>query len=276
MNEFKSWNSYRNFANRVRRTNRYIRALEDDDFLREVLRTSASRIRDVPAGSGLWRAQLGHDWRPHYEGDLHVDDLPAQYLPDRMKPLPDRATEGRANPKGIPVLYLSTRKKTAMSEVRPWLGSLVSCARFQTTRDLKIVDFSVHHGSGFMFYFSEPDASKREEAVWRQIDRAFSEPTTAADDTADYVPTQVIAELFRNEGYDGIAYKSAFGKKGYNVVLFDPADAELTSCILFEAKFLKFRFEQSGNPYWVEKDGSLKTVYVADVRPLPPSEEDEP
>ena len=272
MNEFKSWNSYRHFADRVRRTNRYIRAPEDDDFLHEVLRTSASRIRDVPAGSVLWRAQLGHDWRPYYEGDRYVDDLPTQYLPDRMKPLPDRATEGRANPKGIPVLYLSTRKKTAMSEVRPWLGSRVSCARFETTRDLKIVDFSVHHGSGFVFYFSEPDASKREEAVWRQIDRAFSEPTTAADDTADYVPTQVIAELFRNEGYDGIAYKSAFGKKGYNVVLFDPADAELTSCILFEAKSLKFRFKQSGNPYWVEKDGSLKTVYVAEVSPLPLSE----
>ena len=58
-------------------------------------------------------------------------------------------------------------------------------------RTLKIVDFSVHHGSGFVFNFSEPDASKREEAVWRQIDRAFSEPTTAADDTADYVPIQV-------------------------------------------------------------------------------------
>ena len=276
MNEFKSWRSYRNFANRVRRKARYIRTPEDEDFLCEVLRTSASRIRDVPTGTGMWRAQLGHAWKPHYEGDRHVADLPAAYLPARMKPLPGRATEGRANPKGIPVLYLSTRKKTAMSEVRPWLGSLVSCAHFTTTRDLKIVDFSIHHDSGFVLYFSEPDASKREEAIWRQIDRAFSEPTMAADDTADYVPTQVIAELFRNEGYDGIAYKSAFGKKGYNVVLFDPDDAELTSCTLFEAKSLRFGFEQSDNPYWVKKDGTTKMVYVADVKPIPPSEESEP
>ena len=276
MNEFKSWNSYRNFANRVRSKTRYIRTPEDDDFLREVLRTSESRIRELPAGTGLWRAQLGHDWRPHYEGDRHVGDLPAQYSPDRMKPLQDRATEGRANPKGIPVLYLSTRKKTAMSEVRPWLGSLVSCAHFSTTRDLTIVDFSVRHGSGFMLYFSEPDAPKREEAVWTQIDRAFSKPTTTGDDTADYVPTQVIAELFKNEGYDGIAYKSAFGKKGYNIVLFDPADAELTYCTLFEAESLKFSFKQSGNPYWVEEDGSTKTVYIAEVKPIPSSEEAEP
>lgn len=190
-----------------------------------------------------------------------------------MKPLPERAKEGGSNPKGILVLHLSTRKKTVMSEVRPWLGSPVSCAHFTTVRDLKIVDFSVHHDSGFGIYFSEPDAPEQEAAVWRQIDRAFSEPTTAADCTTDYVPTQVIAEVFRNQGYDGIAYKSAFGKKGYNIVLFDPGDAELTSCILFKARSLKFSFEQSGNPYWVEKDGSAKTAYVADVRPVPTSEE---
>ena len=276
MNEFNSWNSYRNFAKRVRREARYIRTPEDDDFLREVIRTSKSRIRELPAGFGLWRAQLGHDWRPFCQDGQYIDDLPAAYPPERMKPLPGHATEGRANPKGIPVLYLATHRKTAMSEVRPWLGSLVSCAYFRTTRPLEIVDFSVRHGSGYVFYFGEPNASKREEAVWRQIDRAFSEPTTAGDDTADYAPTQVIAELFKNKGCDGIAYKSAFGKKGYNIALFNPADAELTSCALFEAKSLKFRFEQSDNPYWVDKDRTTKTMHVADVRPVPPSEETDP
>ena len=215
-------------------------------------------------------------WRdvrfPFYQDDEYIDDLPAAYSPERMKPLQDRAAEGRANSKGIPVLYLSTHRKTAMSEVRPWLGSLVSCAHFKTTRALKIVDFSVYHHSRSTLYLSEPDPSKREEAVWTQIDRAFSEPTTPADNAADYVPTQVIAELFKNEGLDGIAYKSAFGKKGYNIVLFDPADAELTSCALFEAKSLKFRFEQSDNPYWVDANGVMKTTSVTDVRPLPPAE----
>ena len=275
-NGFNSWNSYRHFANRVRRQTRFIRTSDDEEFLREVVCTAATRIRDLPLGFGLWRAQLGDDWRPFYQDDEYIDDLPAAYSPERMKPLQDRAAEGRANPKGIPVLYLSTHRKTAMSEVRPWLGSLVSCAHFNTTRAVKIVDFSVYHDSGFVLYFSEPDASKREEAVWKQIDRAFSEPTTPADDTADYVPTQLIAELFKNEGLDGIAYKSAFGKKGYNIVLFNPADAELTSCALFEAKSLKFRFEQSDNPYWIDTDGLAKTVSVTDVRPLPPAENTDP
>lgn len=261
MNEFKSWNSYRHFADRVRRKSRYIRTPEDNDFLREILRTSNNCIIDVSAGTGLWRAQIGHDWRPHCEGDRHVGDLPAAHPPDRMKPLQGRAMEGRANPKGIPVLYLSTHKKTAMSEVRPWLGSLVSCAHFRTIRDLKIVDFSVHHSSRPMLYYSrEPSARERETEVWTQIALAFSKPTTTDDDTADYVPTQVIAEFFKNEGYDGIAYKSAFGKKGYNIVLFNPADADLIRCALFEVEGLKLRFEERDNPYWIDKDGAAKTI----------------
>lgn len=276
MNEFRSWRSYRDFAYRVRRKSRYIRTPEDEDFLREVLRTSESRIMDLPEGTGLWRAQLGHVWRPRCEGDRHVDDVPAAFPPERMKPLLGRATEGRANPKGIPVLYLSTRRKTAMSEVRPWLGSMVSCARFRITRSLRIVNFSVHQDCGFVVYFKEPDASKREDAVWKHIDRSFSEPTTSADDTADYVPTQLIAELFKSEGYDGIAYKSAFGKKGYNIILFDPAVAELTHCTLFEASSLKFGFRQSDKPHRVENDGSTETARVTDVRPVPSSEETQP
>ena len=137
-----------------------------------------------------------------------------------------------------------------MSEVRPWLGSLVSCAQFRTTRPLKIMDFSVFHGRGFVYCFDEPDDSETEKAVWTQIDQAFSEPTTSSDNIADYVPTQVIAELFKTEGYDGIAYRSAFSDDGYNIALFNLADAELAACALHEAKSLKYSFSQIDNPYY--------------------------
>lgn len=44
-----------------------------------------------------------------------------------MKPLSNSASEGRANPKGIPYLYVATDKETAMSEVRPSLGAIPFC-----------------------------------------------------------------------------------------------------------------------------------------------------
>ena len=54
-----------------------------------------------------------------------------------------------------------------------------------------------------MWGFYEPDPAEREKAVWAHIGQAFSEPMTRRDDSADYVPTQIIAELFKREGFDG-------------------------------------------------------------------------
>ena len=59
-----------------------------------------------------------------------------------MMPLPDRANEGRVNPKGIPCLYFSSDRDTAMTETRPWIGSLVSVAQFVMLRELTVVDWS--------------------------------------------------------------------------------------------------------------------------------------
>jgi hypothetical protein len=164
-------------------------------------------------------------------------------------------------------LYLSTRTETAMSEVRPWIGSLVPCALFRAVRDLNIVDLSVNHGKGVVFYFEEPNAKKKEEAVWTHIDQAFSTPITSEDDVAEYVPTQIIAELFKSEGYDGIAYKSAFGEDGYNIALFNIDDAKLVSCILHEVRAAQFTFQQKDNPYWVEEDGTIKTLTIEVIGP---------
>ena len=270
MSEFKNWNSYRLFENRIRHQRRYFRTQEDDDFLQKILDTSASRVKTLQKDSTLFRAQLGHDWGPIDENDQDFK-IPVAYPPKRMKPLANSAIEGRANPKGIPVLYAANKMKTAISEVRPWVGSLVSCAQFKSTRALKIMDLSIYHSKGIKFYFSEPDDSERDKVVWTHIDQAFSEPTTSGDDTAEYVPTQVIAELFKNNGFDGIAYKSVFGDDGYNLALFDLADAELTNCCLYQVKDIDLSFKQIDNPYWVEADGRTKTIKIETVGPSRPS-----
>lgn len=62
-----------------------------------------------------------------------------------MKPLPDHAKEGRVNPVGIPVLYLASTEESAISEIRPWVGSEVSAPQFKVLRDLKAVNLSLGH-----------------------------------------------------------------------------------------------------------------------------------
>lgn len=273
MSQFKSSMSYSHFAHRVRHTSRFIRTADDEAFLEEVVRTARTRIREVPAGLELWRAQLGHDWKPVYEGDQYRGELPEPYPPERMKPVPEHAAEGRANPKGIPVLYLSTHKETAMSEVRPWPGSLITCALFCIVRPLEIVDFSLFSDRVPTAVFCGPDPSEREEAVWTDIDRAFSQPTVRGDASTAYVPTQLLAELFRDQGYAGIAYKSVFGSDCYNFALFDLADAVLTNCHIFEAESLEFQFEEYGvnYSYWIDEKGARKSIQLEVVGPAPSS-----
>lgn len=268
LGEFKSWQSYRDFERRIKSECRFIRSDEDQQFLRTVLETSKDRVRLLPADRNLWRAQLGCDWEPQFEEGVHVGDLERPFPQARMKPIPNEVRENRANPRGIPCLYLSTRKETAMSEVRPWIGSLISCGLFKTARELRIVDFSVHHDKTSNFYFEEPDATEREQSVWTNIDQAFSNPVTREDVSTDYIPTQVIAEFFKCEGYDGIAYKSTFGKDGYNVALFNLNDAALTYCELHEVKAAEFTFDKTANPYWVKDDRTTITTEITDIRPV--------
>jgi hypothetical protein len=246
MDEFKSWHSYSDFESVVRNENRYFRNQNIGQFLKTVLETSKNKKIDLPKKKYLWRAQLGHDWRPIYQEDELIADEPAPFPPSRMKPLVHEAAEGRANPKGIPYLYLATTKETAMAEARPWKGSLISVGQFETQKDMVLINCANHH-KGFVLYFEEPDAEKKEQAVWSEIDKAFSEPVTLNDRVADYVPTQILAEFFKTNGFDGIFYKSALGE-GNNIVLFDIESATLVNCKLFETEKISFDFQQAANP----------------------------
>ncbi|MEL0613604.1 RES domain-containing protein [Marinomonas arenicola] len=118
----------------------------------------------------MWRAQNGHGWRPHYDEDpdtneqIFVTDLVCPYPFERMKPLKGSASEGRANAKGIHCLYVTSDKETAMSEVRPWLGSIMSVGQFKLLKDLKVIVFAPNEPvskTDFPFYFSEPSDSKK-------------------------------------------------------------------------------------------------------------------
>lgn len=98
----------------------------------------------------------------------------------------------------------------------------------------------------------EPPPKDREQSVLNHIDKAFAKPVNPSDDIADYVPTQIIAELFKSEGFDGITYRSSLGD-GHNIALFDLDVAELINCFLFEVKSVKFNFDEAANPYFVRK-----------------------
>jgi hypothetical protein len=254
--EFASWDSFNRFTRSVRHRRRYVWTDEESAFLATVRATIHDRDVELPEGMILYRAQRGIDWdiRTDDHGN-EISEEPVGYGPARMKPRVNQATEGRANPAGIPVLYLGTTEQTAISEVRPWVGASVSVAQFKILRTLRALDLSRGHGKlsigeiTFRQLFGEEptDPETKEKAVWTDIDNAFSRPVTLSDDAADYVPTQILAELFRDAGYDAIIYKSQFAEKGFNIVLFNPDDADAINCAPYEVTALEVSFKQSGN-----------------------------
>jgi hypothetical protein len=114
----------------------------------------------------------------------------------------------------------------------------VTVAQFKALKNLKIVDCCSFHGRNNLL-----NNDRREDVIWTEIDNAFSEPTTGRDDVAEYAPTQILAELFRSKGYDGIAYKSIFSPShksdAYNLAFFDLAVAECLEPKICQVKSLR-------------------------------------
>lgn len=265
--EFDSWRSYQDFAERVRRNRRFVWENEDRRFLETVLATNRNRDTEITAGSIWFRAQQGVKCLVDDQGSLvEIRGLPAE----RMRPLRDRAREGRANSSGIPVLYLASMLDIAISEVRPWVGSDISVATFRILRDLKAIDLSITFGSSpldFLIYGQlltgeTIDAEGKTTIVWADIDNAFSQPVTWSDSSADYVPTQILSELFMDAGYDAIAYRSQFGDDGYNLALFSLDDAEIVDCAPYRVDSIEVGFSQIGHPWFLRDDNNTAEMDV--------------
>ena len=248
---FKTFYDYLKFELLVKNTNHYSYYPWGESFLETLLYTSESRRAVIPKDEILWRSQLGksESRKVHWEEGVYDDTSPLPHYAERMKPRFGMAPEGRINPKGISYLYLSTDQETAMAECRPWLQAPISLGRFITTKELSIVDFSKDRYTpvSIMDLGKEKyDKHFVEMVIWGQVNKAFTEPISNSDFKADYTPTQVIAELFKNENFDGIKYKSALGT-GQNIALFDLNSAELTHCYLYSTKEISYIFEPVEN-----------------------------
>lgn len=198
-------------------------------LLNAVRDSCASRIIELQPGNLLLRAQLGHGW----------NEMPTRIPFDhkRMKPLPCQ-TEGRLNARGTACLYMARSEHTAMSEVRPWKGEYISVGKFYTNRVLRLIDCTSREEGWY-------EAKTSDKAAWGDLNAAFAEPVMASDHAGDYIPTQILAEVFRREGYDGVQYRSSVDHCGTNVALLHPEDADCTEVSLRRTTDVTFHFGPS-------------------------------
>lgn len=149
-----------------------------------------------------------------------------------------KATAGRANPLGIPYLYLCKNEETTYYEVRALYLDKLAIGSFKTTRDLNILDFA----SALSLYYAYNNSTiSLSEVIAKQkilqlISSDLSKPLRRYDSELEYVPTQLICEYCKINGIDGICFNSSLHNGGVNVVLFDSSSAE---CIKVKSREIR-------------------------------------
>lgn len=141
----------------------------------------------------------------------------------------EKAKGQRANPSGIPMLYLASDPATALWEIRGEPGSEVSLATVVLKKDIQIVDLTNIPNMKSAFQYGDnlqQEISYR--AIFRCLSDALSEPIQSDNSDIDYVPTQYLSEAIKASKFGGMKYKSSLSPTGWNCVLFNVHSAKAT------------------------------------------------
>lgn len=232
---FKQKEAFKNYFHEVTRENRFILSDSSKEFLDDFRCQLDDFVYRLNFDDELYRAQIG------CKISLN-DNYKKPFDPDRMYPLIDKAREGRANPKGIPFLYVATEEETAIGEIRPWIGNFVSVAIMRPEKDLLLVDFTRKKTISELKIQNNNGNVVTDYIVWGAINNEFAKPVTRSDNVAEYIPTQILAEVVKSEGFDGIKYKSSLGK-GDNIALFSPKSLIIDDVELYEITKLEHSYD---------------------------------
>mgnify|MGYP001045856302 CR=1 FL=1 len=181
-----------------------------EDFLSETMQFPASALFVsikllVDAEHGKFK-NIYEDWRKEYQPFLGYNERASDAPPS------DIVTEGRANPRHISYLYAASDVNTAISEIRPMNGQIVSVATIEIQKELKIYGFDKKRIWDDTHNFAD-------QIELSYIAELFSMPCYG--DETKYLPTQYICDYIRSLGYDGIRYDSSLCSGGHNIALFD-------------------------------------------------------
>lgn len=146
---------------------------------------------------------------------------------DQMGAPPKRlSSHGRANPAGIPYLYLGSLPETAIAEIRPHTGEHACVADF-TIPEIQVVD--LRNPRKLVSPFILSDASEIGQLLadlpfLERLGEELTRPIQPAGAAIDYIPSQYLCEFIKKSGFDGVVYRSSVSD-GINLALFDPKQA---------------------------------------------------
>lgn len=226
--------------------------LNDGEIVRQRFSPSEMYKSEALARWGTLRDELMHKNRYFLDEPLDTDrlkellnHLPADDLPqiwyrarirtgneiytinDMGAPPKRLASHGRANPPGIPYLYLGSKPDTAVAEVRPHTGEVACVATFTIAPPLHAVDLRNPRNLVSPFLLGDAGAIGQLRADIPFLERLGDEltrPVLPQGAAIDYIPSQYLCEFIKKSGFDGVVYRSAVSD-GINFALFNPEKA---------------------------------------------------
>lgn len=157
------------------------------------------------------------------------------------KPPMETATAGRANPQGIPYLYLSTDEKTTLYEARASYFDYVTIGKFRLKEDIKVVKLRTVE---ILSPFEEDIFEKLLYQPFLQgLENDLSKPIRRFESDLDYLPTQYLCEFIKHVGFDGVEYGSAMNKGGINLAIFDDSKFECIDRSIVEVNNIEISFD---------------------------------
>lgn len=214
------------FASEIKEKNRFFISQTLD---LELLESTLTRFaKTYPIGTEFYRARIS-------DGPLSAESL--------GKPPKNKTSPGRANPIGIPYLYISDQEETTLYETRVSLHESISVGRFVLRAPLNVISLKNIANYG-PFEIQDRGFEIEEFMLVRpyllRLEEELSKPVRKQDVNLDYLPTQYLCEFIKSLGFDAVEYRSAMADGGYNLAVFDDKNLECISTKHYQVKGLKY------------------------------------
>ena len=222
---FAAINTWYDFAKEIKHSNRYFIKSDIIDRISEIITKYSSTIA---INTLVFRARIGSS------KDYNKGIIPLSASEMGFPPV-EKTRNGRSNPQGISYLYSASDIETAIAEVRPWKSAHVSIGHIYITKNLNVIDIT-----------SERDEHNPYEDEMRSvINFELSRPINPSEADMEYIPTQFLAEMIKNQGFDGIIFNSSMGP-GRNITIFKEDHIQVVKTELYLVDDIKYQYRRSG------------------------------
>ena len=195
-----------------------LNSFEIEPAARELVQTLRADISQVVAvGTEFFRGRVGVQARLRKKNSDPKEGQNFRHLSYSGKHI-DRpplilAAEGRFNRARVSILYLASDMHTAVAELRPHPGHLVSTARFRLKRNLKVANFANHDIRDFL-----SDSRLEDLRMILSIADVLNLPVQP-EHRSLYAVTQLFSDALRTEGFEGLTFRSSVSA-GTNLTCF--------------------------------------------------------